>query len=144
MRSVYWVPAVLMMGSLTSSAAEFGPGCAACAKSSHRGLYAAYAAPACAATAYGMVPGCCEFSPSCCDDAWAGYCQERGHRRSAARPRCHHRPVPACPSCGRGAFHAVGWSQPRPLGAGAAMGSAPHDEVAPGDVLPPPEAPVFP
>ena len=38
----------------------------------------AYGAPACAAPAYcgPLVPGCCEYPPSCrCDDIWAGYCQ---------------------------------------------------------------------
>ncbi len=39
--------------------------------------YAAYSAPACGAPAYGLVPGCCEFTPSCCDHVWDGYCQER-------------------------------------------------------------------
>ena len=41
----------------------------------------AYGAPACAAPAYcgPLVPGCCEYAPSCrCDDIWAGYCQEKG------------------------------------------------------------------
>ncbi len=40
----------------------------------------AYGAPACAAPAYcgPLVPGCCEYAPSCrCDDIWAGYCQEK-------------------------------------------------------------------
>jgi len=35
-------------------------------------------APPCAAPAFGsMVPGCCECQPSGCDNAWAGYCQEK-------------------------------------------------------------------
>jgi hypothetical protein len=32
---------------------------------------------------YGMVPkapGCCEYSPTCCDHIWDGYCQERQER----------------------------------------------------------------
>lgn len=41
-----------------------------------------YGAGACAAPEYGahsLQPGCCECQPSCCDDAWAGYCQQKHH-----------------------------------------------------------------
>lgn len=40
----------------------------------------AYGAPACQGPAYcgPLVPGCCDYPPSCrCDDIWAGYCQEK-------------------------------------------------------------------
>jgi hypothetical protein len=42
--------------------------------------HSAYGAPPCGAPAYcgPLVPGCCEYPPSCrCDDIWAGYCQEK-------------------------------------------------------------------
>ncbi len=41
-----------------------------------------YAAGACAAPGYGtqpLQPGCCQCQSSCCDDVWAGYCQEKKH-----------------------------------------------------------------
>lgn len=37
----------------------------------------AYCAPACGASFCGLVPGCCEFPPSACENAWVGYCEER-------------------------------------------------------------------
>ena len=40
----------------------------------------AYCAGPCQGGAYcgPLVPGCCEYPPSCkCDDIWAGYCQEK-------------------------------------------------------------------
>lgn len=34
------------------------------------------AGPACASS-FNLVPGCCECPPSCCDNAWVGYCEEK-------------------------------------------------------------------
>ena len=41
-----------------------------------------YCAPACGAPMYGLVPGCCEFPPNGCTDAWEGYCEERARSRA--------------------------------------------------------------
>ncbi|MBN2022699.1 MAG: hypothetical protein JW809_07875 [Pirellulales bacterium] len=50
-------------------------GCSGCGS----GQASYYGAPACGAPGYGsMVPGCCQCPPSRCDDAWEGYCEERG------------------------------------------------------------------
>jgi hypothetical protein len=74
MRSMYGLFAVVVIFGLASLAAGGGPcwgdqvGCAGCG---------GYSAPACAAPAYGLAPGCCELPPSCCDHVWDGYCQER-------------------------------------------------------------------
>lgn len=50
-------------------------------------------APACCAPSYGMLAyqqGCCEFTPSCCSQVWAGYCEMKTlracHRWGVARP----------------------------------------------------------
>jgi hypothetical protein len=67
---------LLALAVLTSSA--FGANysrsgsCASCERSS------GYGASACAGPAgYNLAPGCCECPPSACDNAWAGYCQEK-------------------------------------------------------------------
>ena len=64
-------------------------GCASCERSS------GYGAPACAGPAgYNLAPGCCECPPSACDNAWAGYCQEKARwqafwaRVGTPRPKC--------------------------------------------------------
>ncbi|MFH1922875.1 MAG: hypothetical protein ABIP48_23675 [Planctomycetota bacterium] len=94
MRSLGWIIAILAVGGLTAdaSAAELwygshatlaGCGAAGCGPAgcgaAGCGVSAAYGAPACCAPSYGLVPGCCEQSPSCCDNVWDGYCQERRH-----------------------------------------------------------------
>ena len=76
MRSIGGVFAVVTIFGLTTAAMAAGPCCGNQAVSPDYGGYAAYCAPACAAPCYGMVPGCCEFPPSCCDNVWDGYCQE--------------------------------------------------------------------
>ena len=100
-----------------------------------------YGAPACAAPAYcgPLVPGCCEYAPSClCDDIWAGYCQEKNQgcgwpvicipvikrpffRSSYYEPRgappCDGTVEPPCaePDCERSALPPAGKSaQPAP------------------------------
>ena len=77
MRLTFWTLALVTIWSLNAVAlgAELTPD-----NSANLTAYSAfggYAAPACAAPGYDLVPGCCEFSPSCCDDVWAGYCQEQ-------------------------------------------------------------------
>ncbi len=57
--------------------------------------YEAYGALPCGAPSYGFVPGCCEFPRSCCDNVWAGYCQER-HRCWAFPRQRHWRRGPRC------------------------------------------------
>ncbi|MBN2579757.1 MAG: hypothetical protein JXB10_12275 [Pirellulales bacterium] len=42
------------------------------------GNYYAYCGPACyGPPGFCLVPGCCECPPTACDNAWAGYCQEK-------------------------------------------------------------------
>ena len=36
-----------------------------------------FAAPACGGPVFGTAVGCCEQPPTACDNAWAGYCQEK-------------------------------------------------------------------
>jgi len=50
-------------------------------------------APACSFWGFGLTPGCCEQSPSCCDHVWDNYCARRSYllQRHAARQA-------ACPS----------------------------------------------
>ncbi|MHC4402379.1 MAG: hypothetical protein ACYTG0_22160 [Planctomycetota bacterium] len=69
------------------------------------GPYGVYGAGACCAPGYGLVPGCCEWAPNCCDDVWAGYCQRKrcgwggrwggGLRSSCAGVR---QTAPCCPA----------------------------------------------
>jgi hypothetical protein len=79
MRWTGLVLAVLVIG-LAEAAAGGQPGCANCNGGGATGLWAqswlyadAGAGPAC----YCLVPGCCEETRHCCDNAWAGYCEHR-------------------------------------------------------------------
>lgn len=66
-----------------------------------------YGAGACAAPGYGtqpLQPGCCQCQPNCCDDVWAGYCQEKkqGFSLPCIRPlsrKCAPMPPEQCSSC---------------------------------------------
>lgn len=104
MRSMCWVAAVLVICGLAGTAAGLDPISSGCATCQYRGLYAAYSAPACAAPAFGMVQGCWERSPSCCDDAWAGYCQEQGWPQSCRPVRSCGRRAGRCARCGGSSF----------------------------------------
>ncbi len=48
-------------------------GCVTC----ERGPAAGFGAPACRGPMFGTEPGCCEHPPTPCDNAWAGFCQEK-------------------------------------------------------------------
>lgn len=97
MRLIHRVSAVLAICTLVNAAAAFGPCCGSQSPFSGRGLDGGYSAPACAGQTYGLVPGCCEFPPSCSTNVWDGYCNERhgfpcGFRGSFSRPSGHCRP----------------------------------------------------
>lgn len=97
MRSIRWVLAVLSVFGLLAAGFETCLGSQATFPLQE--TYVAYSAPACGAPAYGLVPGCCEFRPSCCDHVWSGYCQERAgwcQRRRHGTSRCQ------CGACSRG------------------------------------------
>jgi hypothetical protein len=114
MRSMCWVAPVLAICGLAGTAAGLDPIGGGCATCNGGGLYAAYAAPACAAPAFGMVEGCWERCSPCCDNAWAGYCQERGWPPSCRTARYCGRPA-GCRGCGT-SFGAVRWSEAPPGG----------------------------
>jgi hypothetical protein len=77
MRWIRWAFVPLAVCALMSAVTGFdctsveGGTCASCSQS------CGYGAPACAAPFFGWQPGCCESPPSPCDNAWAGYCQEK-------------------------------------------------------------------
>jgi hypothetical protein len=81
MRWICWASVPLAVCGLMRSAAGldstygWGGTCASC----QQGY--GYDAPACAAPFFGFQPGCCESPPSPCDNAWAGYCQEKARCR---------------------------------------------------------------
>lgn len=111
MRSMCWVASVLAICGLVGTAAGLDPIPSGCATCNSRGWYGAYAAPACAAPAFGMVEGCCERAPSCCDNAWAGYCQERDWPLSCRTAKCCGQPAGRWGSgCGT-SFGTFRWSQ---------------------------------
>ena len=84
MRWMGWASALLSVYALACPAAGFEPGCGAGCGTVHR----AYGAGACAAPAYGWEQGCCEHPPSCCDNAWAGYCEEKARWEAYWRQVC--------------------------------------------------------
>jgi hypothetical protein len=81
MRRVYWVSvslaaiALLVLAAASDSNYGWAASCACCQQCN------TCAAPFCC-----WQPGCCETPPSPCDNAWAGYCQEKA-RRNARRYR---------------------------------------------------------
>ena len=77
MRTVFLTTAGLLVACFIGTA-----GFAQAIKGNYASYYAggAYGAPACTGPAYcgPLVPGCCEYAPSCrCDNIWDGYCQEK-------------------------------------------------------------------
>lgn len=76
MRSLSGLFAVVVVCGL-ATAAVGGEACWGCQAGAGYGPYAGLCAGACAAPGFGLVPGCCEWSPSCCTHVWDGYCQER-------------------------------------------------------------------
>ncbi len=63
-------------GLASSTASEAGTICTDC------GLFRGHCQSACAGPFFGTVPGCCQCQPHCCDNAWAGYCQEKARRQA--------------------------------------------------------------
>ena len=66
---------LLAAGTLSSPAAGSQPGCSTCAggTGSHT-----YSEQACGAPAgFSLTPGCCRCQPTCCDNAWDGYCEHK-------------------------------------------------------------------
>lgn len=82
MRWVCWVFVPLAVYGLTGPAAASEPAfgtdspCVGCGHSYP------YGAPACGVQFFGWRPGCCRCQPSVCDNAWAGYCQEKARWRA--------------------------------------------------------------
>jgi hypothetical protein len=115
MRSIYGVFAVMTILGLATAATAAQPCCGNQGTWTGYAAYEAYCAPACASPGYGMVPGCCELPPTCCDHVWDGYCQElRG--LDAVRALFPYR---GC--CGRGAGLRWGGGACGPVGAGCCV-----------------------
>ena len=79
-------------------------------ESGEHGSMSVYAAGPCAAPGYGaesLQSGCCQCQRSCCDDAWAGYCQKKhqGFCLPCIRPargQCATVPSARCAECQSG------------------------------------------
>ncbi len=135
MRWICWGPALLTMLGLCGPAAGFefayawGGSCASCQGYGHP-----YCAGACAGPFYGWQPGCCESPPSCCDNAWAGYCQEKArcwafcHRLGTGGTSCGAMPMGCAPTT-------VG---PRPVPAAPEEPMVPRGDGVPDQPVAPP------
>jgi hypothetical protein len=116
--------------------------CASCNGASKAAMMQAYGAPACCAPGYGMlVPGCCDCPPSCCDDAWAGYCEEKARVRawldSLGKPRCAvYTPARSAPRC---AVETAPTAAERPIAEPGQLGPAPQPSAS--EAADVPEAP---
>jgi hypothetical protein len=77
MPRISWASLPLAVLALTSAAvgSDFGYGWGTTSASC--GQCYTYGAPACGAPFFGWQPGCCQDPPSPCDNAWAGYCEEK-------------------------------------------------------------------
>jgi hypothetical protein len=78
MRWTGWI-FVLAVTGLAGTAVGYQPGCAECNGGMAGGAWgqALDAEPCCGRPGYCLVPGCCEDTRHCCDNAWAGYCEHR-------------------------------------------------------------------
>ena len=129
-------------------------------------LYAggAYGASACTGPGYcgPLVPGCCEYAPSCrCDNIWDGYCQEKHSGcgwsvfflpRSLDIKRCFSRPCktssvcqpdgqPTCAGSGPRCAEPIYAAQPSAVPTGKPARPAPAIKPAPAKPAPPLPAP---
>jgi len=111
MRWTCWVFALLAVPGLMTPAVGFDAYHGTAGLSGGRGSCEACSRPMCANPGgFAFVPGCCECQPSCCDNAWAGYCQQKARwqafwaRVGMPRPSHWHAvscwgPAPSCPGC---------------------------------------------
>ncbi len=81
MRWIRWAFVLMAAALLVSPAVAFEPSCERGMPCAGCEQYPLYSAPACAVPYFALVPGCCEFPPSCCESAWAGYCQQKARCR---------------------------------------------------------------
>jgi hypothetical protein len=124
MRSICGILAVVATLGLATTAVAAGPCYGDSGMWANHNAYGGYSAPACGAPWYGLVPGCCEFPPSCCRHVWDGYCQElRG--MDAVRAFFPNR-------CGRGCGQGAGLHCSQPACGPADAGCCPIDDL-PGD-----------
>lgn len=117
MRSICWVPAVLLICGLVSPVLGLQPIIEANGTTAEGGAWGPAAAPPCGVWCFGMMPGCCQCPPSCCDDAWDGYCEQKGCLGWGLRSGVCRGTASSCPPrMGRrqGVFR---WSQPMTDGA---------------------------
>ena len=124
MRWTIWMFAATVIAT-ASTAVGHQPGCTICGGGMPGGVWMQRGldAEACASPAgYCLVPGCCEDTRHCCDNAWAGYCDHRakveafwsrvGVPGSCVRSRpCRQAPMVLCSPCDEGSSEVV---QPTP------------------------------
>lgn len=116
MRTVFLTTAVLLVVCFIGTTFIGTTGFAQVIEGNYASLYAggAYGASACAGPGYycgPLVPGCCEYAPSCrCDNIWEGYCQEKNtgcgwpiiclpRFKCPDIRRCFSRPYKTAPVC---------------------------------------------
>lgn len=115
MRWIRWASALLGVCGLVSAAAGFEPAYGPATTRPSCECYRTLGAPACASPFVGWAPGCCECPPSACDNAWAGYCDQKAKWKAfwyRVGSGVHlHRPVPVAyqpkPVCYQPAMPAV-------------------------------------
>jgi len=66
---------LLAAGMLSSPAAGSQPGCSMCAGGT--GSHSYYEQACGAPGGFSFTPGCCRCKPTCCDNAWDGYCEHK-------------------------------------------------------------------
>ena len=83
-----WIGVILtaaIVAGFVGSASGQQSGCAGCNGKTpfgHASPWSMDGAPCCSPPGYTLVPGCCEYSRHCCDNAWAGYCEHRARVES--------------------------------------------------------------
>lgn len=79
MRWICWILVLPAVGALAATAAALEPVPDHMAAYAGRGHHHAQGTSVCGRSFHGSKPGCCQCGPSACDNAWAGYCQEKAH-----------------------------------------------------------------
>jgi len=103
----WYLSAICVLAALAVGFRLAGEASAGCRD---HGAYGSYCSGACGIGGYGMVPGCCEYSPSCCDNIWDGYCQRKAHRGHYGYRPSYYGQAPCSPQQWTGTYG--GFRQP--------------------------------
>ncbi|MBN1393998.1 MAG: hypothetical protein JW959_03120 [Pirellulales bacterium] len=72
-----WIFAASVLAGVFALAADLDAGCGCGSCDGTTSYWALGRGACCSPPGYCMTPGCCELYRPCCDNAWAGYCENK-------------------------------------------------------------------